>query len=120
MNNQQYKQQLLNDAKQLGKDLIVLVDTFPKKRASWVISDQLLRSGLSIGANIAEGQNAVSHKDFVLFLSHSLKSATETDYWLEMSEFLMPKKTVEIKRVRSNSLSLIKRLVSSLKKLRSK
>ncbi|NJD21261.1 MAG: four helix bundle protein, partial [Melioribacter sp.] len=45
---------------------------------------QLLRSGTSIGANIAESQEAVSKKDFINKLSIALKEAKETDYWLKI------------------------------------
>ena len=46
--------------------------------------EQLLRSGTSIGANIREGLEGQSKKDFIAKLSISLKEATETEYWLEL------------------------------------
>ncbi len=63
-------------------ELIRLVDSLPKQRSSWVIGDQLLRSGTSIGANITEAQAASSRRDFINFLQHALKSANETKFWL--------------------------------------
>ena len=48
------------------------------------LSKQLLRSGTSIGANIAEAQQAQSQADFISKLSFSLKEASETDYWLRL------------------------------------
>lgn len=45
---------------------------------------QLLRSGTSIGANIAESQEAVSKKDFVNKLAIALKEAKESEYWLKI------------------------------------
>ncbi len=48
----------------------------------FVISNQILRSGTSIGANVNEGLSAESKKDFVHKFSISLKEARETDYWL--------------------------------------
>ena len=50
----------------------------------YVISKQLLRSGTSIGANIAEAQAAQSTKDFIHKLSIASKEARETRYWLEL------------------------------------
>lgn len=47
-----------------------------------VISVQILRSGTSIGANIAESRNAQGPKDFVNKLNIALKEADETEYWL--------------------------------------
>ena len=48
------------------------------------MSKQLLRSGTSIGANIAEAQNAQSRADFQSKLNIALKEATETKYWLKL------------------------------------
>ncbi len=49
-----------------------------------VISNQILRSGTSIGANIYESRNAQSKEDFVHKLSIALKEADETEYWLDV------------------------------------
>ena len=46
------------------------------------MSNQLLRSGISIGANISEAEKAQSHADFYAKMSISLKEANETYYWL--------------------------------------
>ncbi len=48
------------------------------------ILKQLLRSGTSIGANVAESQEAASKKDFINKLSISLKESRETDYWINV------------------------------------
>ena len=49
-----------------------------------VMSKQVLRSGTSIGANIAEAQYAQSKADFLSKMHISLKEASETEYWLEL------------------------------------
>ena len=48
-----------------------------------VISKQILRSGTSIGANVAESRNAQGGKDFINKLNIALKEADETEYWLK-------------------------------------
>ena len=48
------------------------------------ISKQILRSGTSIGANIAEAQRAQSTADFVAKYKIALKEANETQYWLRL------------------------------------
>lgn len=48
------------------------------------ISNQLFRSGTSIGANYAEAQNAISRKDFVSKVYISLKECNESLYWIEL------------------------------------
>ena len=50
----------------------------------YVLSKQVLRSGTSIGANIAEANQGQSRSDFVSKLSISLKEAVETEYWLSL------------------------------------
>lgn len=52
-----------------------------KKR---VISNQLLKSGTSIGANVREAQNAESKKDFIHKFKIAAKEADESMYWLEL------------------------------------
>ncbi len=64
--------------------VIDLTESLPSDRTCKVIGDQLLRSGTSIGANIVEAQAGSSRKDFSNFLSHALKSANETKFWLEL------------------------------------
>jgi four helix bundle protein len=49
-----------------------------------VMSKQLLRCGTSIGANVAESQQAQSRADFTSKLNIALKEAVETDYWLRL------------------------------------
>ncbi len=49
-----------------------------------VISNQLGRSGTSIGANIYEANYAQGKKDFISKLEIALKEASETGYWLEL------------------------------------
>jgi four helix bundle protein len=48
------------------------------------LSNQILRSGTSIGANVAESQSAQSRKDFIHKLEIALKEARETQYWLRL------------------------------------
>ncbi len=62
-------------------DLYRLISDTKKE---FVMSKQLLRCGTSIGANVAEAQQAQSRTDFVAKLSISLKEACETNYWLRL------------------------------------
>ena len=63
--------------------IINLVKYLKEKRES-IISNQIGRSGTSIGANIHEAQYAQGKKDFVSKLEIALKEASETGYWLEL------------------------------------
>ena len=64
---------------------IVRMSRCLKKRfREYDLSSQILRSGTSIGANIAEAQQAQSRADFLSKLSIALKEASETGYWLRL------------------------------------
>ncbi len=64
--------------------IIEFVNTLPNKRSAWIIADQLLRSGTSIGANIAEAKGSSSRLEFKKFYQIALKSANESRYWLDL------------------------------------
>ena len=55
-----------------------------ESRNQYILAKQILRSGTSIGANIAESVYAASKADFVNKLSKAQKEANETKYWLEL------------------------------------
>ena len=63
--------------------IINLVKYLKSKHES-IISNQIGRSGTSIGANIYEANYAQGKKDFVSKLEIALKEANETGYWLEL------------------------------------
>ncbi len=63
--------------------IINLVKDLKAKHES-VISNQIGRSGTSIGANIYEANYAQGKKDFISKLEIALKEASETGYWLEL------------------------------------
>ena len=53
-------------------------------KKEFVLSKQLLRSGTSVGANIAEAQQAQSRADFAAKMNIALKETAETDYWMRL------------------------------------
>ncbi len=63
--------------------IINLVKTLKAKHET-IISNQIGRSGTSIGANIREAQYAHGKQDFISKLQIALKEASETGYWLEL------------------------------------
>ena len=74
---------LLNLSMNFSVDIIRLVKSLKANRES-IISNQIGRSGTSIGANIHEAQYAQGKKDFISKLEIALKEASETGYWLEL------------------------------------
>ena len=86
-----------------------------EKKKEFILSKQLLRSGTSIGANVAEAQQAQSKADFVSKISIALKETTETKYWLKLlnaTEYLTDN---EIKTVLADCVEIEKILTSILK-----
>jgi len=55
-----------------------------KEKREFILSKQLLRSGTSIGANLAESEWAISRSDFLSKIYIALKETSETKYWLEL------------------------------------
>ena len=75
---------LRDKAKEFAKQIVILCRTIKQKHRESVLTNQLLRSGTSIGANIHEAQDAQGTKDFVSKFEISLKEVYETEYWIEL------------------------------------
>ena len=93
--------------------IINLVKTLKGRRES-VISNQIGRSGTSIGANIWEAQYAHSKADFIAKLQIALKEATETGYWLELLFRTQYLSEEEYKALNSACASIRVMLIASL------
>ena len=86
-----------------------------EKKKEFVLSKQLLRSGTSIGANVAEAQQAQSKADFVSKISIALKETTETKYWLRLLNATDYLSDIEIKTILADCVEIEKILTSILK-----
>ncbi len=74
--------------------VIKLYKHLSESKKEFVLSKQVLRSGTSIGANVAEANQAQSKADFIHKLAIALKESFETDYWLNLlrdSEYISGK-----------------------------
>ena len=115
------KQSILNDkSKAFALRVIRLYKYLCEERKEYILSKQLLRSGTSIGANIAEAFYGQSEADFVSKLSIAQKETSETIYWLDLlheSDYL---KQNEYDSVYSDAEELIKLLTSSIKTMKEK
>lgn len=107
-------------AKQTSLFIASLIRKLPNERVFWIISDQVLRSSFSVGANIAEGFGRFKGKEYQRFLLIALGSANETEYWLELITDLCPSLQSEIIRILDKNKETIKMLSASLKTLRNK
>lgn len=70
---------------QFSLQIITFCELLEEKR-KYVISNQLLKSATSIGANVREAQNAESKADFIHKMKVAAKEADETEYWLVLCQ----------------------------------
>ena len=82
--NSKFKTNLVERCYKFSIAVIELTNNLPNKRSAWVITDQLIRSATSIGANIVEAKASSSRREFKNFYQISLKSSNETIYWLNL------------------------------------
>ena len=75
---------LREKSKEFAKQIVVLCRDIKEAHRESVLTNQLLRSGTSVGANIYEAQYAQGTKDFISKFEISLKEVYETEYWLEL------------------------------------
>ncbi len=71
-------------AKNFAKKIVILCREIKANQKEAVLTNQLLRSGTSIGANLHEAQYAQGTKDFISKFEIALKECYETEYWLEL------------------------------------
>ena len=64
--------------------IVKLCEYLRNEKKEFTLSKQLLRGGTSVGANVAESQQAQSRLDFVNKLNIALKEAVETNYWIRL------------------------------------
>lgn len=73
---------ILEKSRRFAVRIVKLYQYLDKTKVPRALSDQILRSGTSIGANAAEAHLAPSSTDFYCKLGISLKEAKETEYYL--------------------------------------
>jgi four helix bundle protein len=116
--NPKYKDNLiLKLSFELAVDVIKFSEFLDEKR-KFTVSNQILRSGTSIGANIKEAQNAESKLDFIHKLKISSKEADELEYWLLLcNEVESYPNTDELLEKLTSIKKLLNKIISSSKKI---
>lgn len=56
----------------------------PRSEGARILHKQLLRSAVSIGANIIEARHASTNRQFLQYFQIALRSSRETEYWLQL------------------------------------
>jgi len=118
--NEKFKTDLTGRCYTFSLGVIGLTNTLPNKRSAWVISDQVIRSATSIGANLVEGKAASSRLEFKKFNEISLKSANETKYWLSLLKDAELADRKETERLLNEVTEIAKMLASGIMKLKGK
>ena len=106
---------LLIKSKAFALEIIRVCNEIKRTQKESILTNQLVRSGTSIGANIREAFYAHGKADFVAKLQIALKECSESEYWLELlieSGYYGDKsildRCVEIKRILISSINTAK------------
>ena len=111
---------LKSKSKAFALRIIKMYNYLCDEKKEYVMSKQVLRSGTSIGANIAEAFYAQSEADFIAKLYISRKEAGETIYWIELLKESSYLGCDEADSMIKDCDKLLKILTSSIKTMKSK
>ena len=75
---------LIVKSKAFALEIIKVCNEIKRTKKESVLTNQLIRSGTSVGANIREAFYAHSRADFIARLQIALKECSESEYWLEL------------------------------------
>ena len=95
--------------------IVKLYNYLRDKHSEHVLSQQILRSGTSIGANVREATRAQSKADFNTKMHIAMKEAAETEYWLELLERSGYLKPSHAKSILADCVELTKILIAITK-----
>jgi four helix bundle protein len=105
---------------QFASKIIQLSSKLPKSSLGFAISNQIIRSGTSVGANVEEAQNCSTKKEFIRTLTIALKEARETYYWVRLIRESKLIISEELDVVANENVTIIKILTTSVKKAKDK
>ena len=109
---------VFDKSKNFALRIIALYKYLCAEKKEFVLSKQVLRSGTSIGANIAEANCACSNKDFLAKMYIAFKERAETAYWLELLYKAQYLSQPEFDSINSDCIELKKMLSSITKTLK--
>ena len=115
--NEKYKENaILLKTFEFAKKIVVYAELLESK-GKFVVANQVLKSGTSVGANVKEAQNAESKADFIHKLKIAMKEADETEFWLFLCNELesYPNCDLLLNEL-SEILKLLNKIISTTKK----
>ncbi|MDE6238185.1 MAG: four helix bundle protein [Muribaculaceae bacterium] len=111
---------LKNKSQAFALRIIKMYKFLCEEQKEYVLSKQVLRSGTSIGANIAEAFYAQSEADFIAKLHISRKEAGEAIYWIELLRDASYLDIHTAASILEDCEELMKLLTSSIKTMKEK
>ena len=102
---------LLIKSKQFALDIIKICNKVKSEKRESILTNQLIRSATSIGANIREAFYGHGKNDFIAKLQIALKECFESEYWIEL---LIESGYYDDKSILDNCVELKKILISSI------
>ena len=107
---------LQEKSKAFALDTIKVCNEIKRSKREIVLTNQLIRSGTSVGANIREAMYAHGKADFIAKLHIALKECSESEYWLELliesgyyDNSAILKQCTEVKRLLIASINTAKK-----------
>jgi four helix bundle protein len=99
-----------------SKRIVDICKKVEKNTVNFKITDQLIRSGTSVGANYREANETDTKRDFLHRIRIAKKEAKETTYWLKLLKHANQQFTKEIDLLIQESIELMKILASIYEK----
>lgn len=119
MNSQNTKNSVLHEKSlHFAVEVVQLCEKLCERPCNFKLSDQILRSGTSIGANLREASNAESSADFIHKLSIALKECGETLYWLDVLRLANRIDEIEFTHFKKQADSLHAMLTAAIKTMK--
>jgi four helix bundle protein len=112
------KEKIKYRTKQIGLEVIKLIDELPYKPSVWVITRQIVKSSTSIGANYRAACRAKSTPDFLNKLKIVEEETDETIYWLEVlteSGIILKERVSDLLSETNEILSIIVATINTVK-----
>jgi four helix bundle protein len=111
---------LYDKALEFAKSIVLLYREAEKNGVERELTKQFLRSGTSIGANVAEAQGSISESDYIAKIHIAYKELIETGYWLELLFNLNNISEKDYLKINEMYIELSKIIYTIIKNIRSK
>ena len=105
---------MLDKAKDFAVQIVNICKAIKDDKKESVLTNQLLRSGTSIGANIHESKYAHGTADFISKMQIALKECYESEYWLELLYKTNYMKENAYKELQNSCGTIRRMLISSI------